>query len=225
MITFHQWLDLPYKEWVNHVFDHPVTDPAWHWDDNADTLEPTPKTTVEFLTTLFSTPDTCLEQFSDEQLNQGFWYLVSNPCSSYMFPLLETDVPWPQRKECIRSISTLFELLFAKRCSPHLSHFDESGANPLNGVCYMWWDIFPSWGNPDDPDCEMRDQELLKVMERILSLDSIACLESALHGLSHWHLHYPQKTSCIIDHFLKNHGDMRIDLREYALAAQDGGVE
>jgi hypothetical protein len=34
------------------------------------------------------------------------------------------------------------------------------------------------------------DVELLAVMKEILTLDSLACQESALHGLSHWRHHY-----------------------------------
>jgi hypothetical protein len=38
--------DLSFDEWVRHVFDHPVTEPAWHWDENADYAELEPQRIV-----------------------------------------------------------------------------------------------------------------------------------------------------------------------------------
>jgi hypothetical protein len=28
--------DLSFEDWITSVFDHPVTDPAWHWDIGRD---------------------------------------------------------------------------------------------------------------------------------------------------------------------------------------------
>jgi hypothetical protein len=141
-----------YSDWIRQVFDHPVAKPAWYWDDEADTSEPAPPDCVEYLTRLFEEPELFLAPYSDAQLNQGFWYLVSASCSVYMFSLIEPEVAWPQRRRGIRSTATLFERLFARRCSDHLLHLNEEGvASPLNGVCYMWWDIFPTCGRPESP--------------------------------------------------------------------------
>ena len=220
-----QLTDLKFDAWVDHVFDHPVVDPAWHWDISADVTEPSPATSVGYLTKLFKSADTILARFSDEQLNQAFWYLASNACSNYMFALLEDGVAWPKRQECIRSIGNLFERVFAKRCSEHLSHLDEPGANPLNSACYMWWDSFPSWGDPADASCLERDAEILEVMRKTLSLDSIACQEAALHGLGHWHMHYLEQTETIIDDYLQRDTDLRVKLKDYAHSARRGYMQ
>lgn len=199
--------DLTFEEWIDHFFSHPVplsSEPIWHDDFNADYWDGPPHVTLEYITRAFENAESVFEYFSDAQLNQGFWYMI-NEGQPYMSPLLENELPWPDRKRAIRSISTLFEQLFAKRCSPHLSYRDEPGANPLNSVCYMWWDIFPSWGSKKDPEYQARDQEFLNVMAATLKLDAVACQESALHGLGHWHLHYPEVTQEIVDDFIERH--------------------
>lgn len=219
-----QYYQGTYLAWIRHVFDHPVTDPAWYWNLEADTSEPAPPACVAYLTRLFEEPD-ILTPYSDAQVNQGFWYLVSNTGSNYMFSLIEPGVAWPERQHGIRSIATLFTRLFALRCSDHLSHFDEAGAGALNGVCYMWWDIFPAGGQPGNIELKPLDAELLAVMKRVLTLDSVACQESALHGLGHWHMSYPEIVEPTIDEFLVRAGAARPDLLEYAKCARQGYVQ
>jgi hypothetical protein len=213
-----------FHEWVRHIFDHPVSNPEWYWAPDADTAEPPAHTSVAYLTQLFTDPAPILAPYSDAQLNQGLWYLVSNSCSNYMFTLLEPEVAWPARKAGLCAITKLFTQLFANRCSPHLSHLDERGANPLNRVCYMWWDLFPTWGHPESPTEALVDAELLMVMQSVLALDALACQESALHGLGHWHLNYPAEAEEAIDVFLKRQPRLDPRLRQYAFSARRGCV-
>ena len=185
-----------------------------------------PAVTVQFLTRLFEHAPDVLQPYSDAQLNQGLWYIASNACSNHMFALMDERVPWPARERCIGSMHDLFAQCFAKRCTAHLGHLPETepGASPLNLVCYMWWDILPVGGQPDDPNGVPLNREILGVMESTLQLDSVACQESALHGLGHWYLHYPQRVAEIIDHFLKRQKGLREELRQYAMSAQRGCV-
>jgi hypothetical protein len=118
----------------------------------------------------------------------------------------------------------LFEECFAKRCTPHLSHLDEPGVSPLNGACYMWWDILPIGAQPDNADQMGLDHEILNAMESTLRLDSVACQESALHGLGHWQRSYPQRVTEIIDLFLQRQQGLREELRTYAMSAARGCV-
>jgi hypothetical protein len=94
----------------------------------------------------------------------------------------------------------------------------------LNLVCYMWWDIIPFGGQPNNPERSEFDQEILNVLESTLQLDSIPCEESALHGLGHWQQDYPQQVTEIIDKFLQGQADLREELRAYALNAYRGYV-
>jgi len=218
--------DLTFEEWVLFVFDHPVDKSRleWYWDLEADWWKGPAALTVEYLTRAFENSESVFEPYSDSQLNQGLWYLVSNSCSDHMFALTDASVPWPERRNCIRSIYTLYEQCFAKRCTPHLSHLDESGAGPLNSICYMWWDIIPIFGQPKEPTRTEMDREILQVLESALKLDSIACQESALHGLGHWQLYYPHQVREIIKSFLQRNNAIREDLRLYAMSASSGHV-
>jgi hypothetical protein len=184
-----------------------------------------PERVVQHLTLLFRDPVPALKPFTAGQIAQGIEYLVSNSCSNYMYHVIEQVVPWNDRRECIRAIPRLFASFFAERCSEGLSHRGEATANPLNGICYMWWDVMPYWGRGNQPAYAEQDREFLGAMERILTLRSLACQESALHGLGHWHLYYPQNVEVIIDHFLEEHPRLRPELRLYAEHARTGSVQ
>ena len=224
-----QLVNLTFEEWLRYVFDHPV-DPAkleWYWDmDREDwNEEDHPKDTVQFLTRAFENAAVVFQSYTDAQLNQGLWFIASNACSNHMFTLMNERVPWPARQRCIASFHQLYEQCFAKRCTPRLSHIDEPGAGPLNSVCYMWWDIIPIAGRPQDPAGKEFDRTILQVMESTLQLDSIACRESALHGLGHWQHHYPQRIGEIIDKFSMSHRDLPEKLQEYMKNAYVGYVQ
>ena len=225
-----------FEQWITFVFDHPVSErgkPAWYHNIDDDTewwnLVDYPETTVDYLTSLFENASTILTPYSDAQLKQGFWFLVDNSCSDHMFTLLNLSVPWPKRKRCLTSMFTLFEGFFAPRCSSHLSHLDTtetdtSMVSPLNMVCYMWWDLLPIYGKPEEPDRSEFDAACLEVMRLTLDLDSDAGRESALHGLGHWKYAYPQKVQGIIDAWLEHHQEVSDELKIYALAARRGRV-
>ena len=216
--------DLSFDDWVLHVFDHPVTDPAWHWGPDAPYWRGPPAAIVAHLTRLFEDPLPPLEGFTDAELNKGFWYIASNGLSDYMFALSDASVPLDARLRCVRALSVLYRDLFAPRCSPHLSHLDEPGVGDLNGVCYMWWDICPIGGPPADPGHDAINRAALDVMAAALELEAIACQESALHGLGHWHPEYAGETAAIIGRFLATHAALRPELVTYARSARAGCV-
>jgi hypothetical protein len=216
--------DLSFDEWVRHLFDHPVTDPAWHWDVDADYAELEPQVVVSYATRLFQQAGELLAPYTDAQANQGLWLLISETASP-LYALAEASIPLEQRVRCIRSISTVFDQCFVARCTPHLSHRDEPGAGALNPICYMWWDIFPLHRQPEDKELREIDEACLSVMETTLQLPSVACQESALHGLGHWGLSYKSQCQSIIYAFMQRHRDLRPELREYAVCAGEAYVQ
>lgn len=219
-------MSLSFSEWVAYVFDHTVTSPEWYFEPGRDYWQEEPHAAVEFMTRLFEDPLRYAADYSDAQLNQGFWFLVSNGCSNHMFALMDAGVPWDARRRCIRSMTPLFEKLFAQRCTRHLSHFHEPepGVSPLNLTCYMWWDLAPICGHPDDRSQADFDLECLKVMRSTLAIPRDACRESALHGLGHWQTAYPDPVIETIDRFLTQTPALREDLRLYAQAARKGCI-
>lgn len=218
--------NLSFEQWLTFVFDHPVTDlnNAWYWDIHRDWWDENAADSIRFLTQAFENAAEVFQPYSDAQLNQGLWFIASNSCSNHMFGLMDESVPWTARQRCIYSIHQLYEQCFAKRCTPHLSHIDEPGAGPLNMVCYMWWDIIPISGHSEDPARKEFDQAILQVMDSTLQLDSIACRESALHGLGHWQHAYPEQVGEIINRFSMSHRNLRKELGTYMMNAFTGYV-
>jgi hypothetical protein len=223
--TGRVFTDLPFEAWVAHVFDHDVAQPEWYFKSDADYWQGSASLTLAHLTRLFEDPESPLSSYSDAQLNQGFWYLVSSSASEHSFALVDEEVPLDVRRRCLRSFVSLFQKLFAVRCSDHLAHVDEPGAKPLNSICYMWWDVLALYGRPAVPERHAIDEECLAVLSDILRLPSIACQESALHGLGHWALYYPSRVPPIIHGFLESHAHLRPELSSYAQQASRGHVQ
>jgi hypothetical protein len=215
---------LSFEEWVRHLFDHPASGPQWFADPEAPFWAGPAAVTLAYTTRLLENPLPPLAGYSDAQLGQGFTYLVSNGGSDCMLTLLDSTLPVADRVCCIRAFTTVFRSLFAPRCTPHLSHRDEPGCGALNGACYMWWDLLPLAGAPDLREHRELDRAALEVMAETLGLDAIACRESALHGLGHWHCAYPREVEATIDRFLDAHAGERPELLAYARSARSGCV-
>jgi hypothetical protein len=120
------------------------------------------------------------------------------------------------------AISRFFADLLAPRCSPSLGHLSDEGG-PLNMVTYMWWESFPSFTNPDDPQRELVNDAELACLEFILGLESVACQEAALHGLGHWVRREP-RCEAIIDDYLASGRSARAELGDYARSARGGCI-
>lgn len=223
-------IDLSFEEWVVHIFDHPVTNPAWHFDPNSAWWYSSEEESISYLTQLFENNGAILAPYSDAQLNQGLWYLVGIHSGDYLRVIRDNSVPLADRIRCIESIFNFYEHVFAVRCSPHLCYLLETsepepaGLSALNSVCYMWWDISPLYGAMEIDNLQLISEAVLNVMKKALELDSVACQESALHGLGHWHFEFPQEVNNIIDSWLAEHLSISEDLKFYAERAQVGRV-
>ena len=221
-------MEIRFEDWVAEVFDHPVTEPEWYWRPDAANWDLPYERALQLVTQLFEQPVEILRRFSDAQLNQGLWFLLG-PRGDALRGLEDEHLVWELQRRCIRSFSSVFETLFAARCTPHLSHLlradipDDPGMNSLNEVCYMWWHLV--WVPRPEPSTHSKvDVAFLEVMRQTLNLPSDACRESALHGLGHWHQGCPKETEFIIDTFLGQSGPIREELRDYAQQARQGCV-
>ena len=217
--------DETFETWIKYFFDHPVPTNLSAIDVNYWGQWFPPTISVAYITRAFENASELLAPYSDAQLNQGLWHLAHEDIPD----LWSDELPWADQKQGVEAIFTLFEQFFAVRCSSALSHTmrskeDAAQANPLNSICYMWWDIFPTWGHPNDPDDKQFDAALLDVMERSLYIDSDACREGALHGLGHWYGRYGEKVTRIIEKFIAGVPELPPDLKEYALNAKYGSV-
>jgi hypothetical protein len=214
--------DLSLDAWIRYVFDHPVADPAWHFDIDAPYHELSAADSARLIAETFEQSGALLRSFTDAQLNQGFWFLVNSGSSDYLCCLTDASVSWPARRRTLRSFVPLFRDLMATRCAPTLSHLDERGATPLNSACYMWWDLLPvGWEAGRTP--EPIHAEMLIVLGELLALPHDACRESALHGLGHLALFHPEAVR-VIDVFLSATGGVRPEVLAYARQARTGCI-
>jgi hypothetical protein len=226
--------DLTFDEWVNHVFDHPVDHlmPEWYRDIDGDYwhAQQKPNETVAYITWAFEQIEDIAKPYTDAQLNQGLWYIASNGLSDYMFALMDGRVPLEHRLSCVRSFYSLYANLFAPRCSKTLGHLQTTALpltpdqNPLDSVCYMWWDLLPIGGPPNEPEFRALNETILDVMEKTLLLSCDLCREGALHGLGHWARYYTDRVQTIIDDFLAREPGLPAELKAYARAARGGCV-
>jgi len=213
-------MNATFSEWVKAMFDHPPSEPEWYWEDNFDglweRLGVTDALTVEYMTQLFLAPHK-IEQYSYEQIAQGIWFLMgeSSPGKS-AYALLNGDVILDDRINCIKAMANFFGEFVA----PAAQGAADTENNPFHGACYMWWDIFPTYGGPNAGEPEFHSA-CLGAMSEILSLSSELCQLSSLHGLNHWHLYHAERVEAIVDSFLQR-SRLTPRIVEYASTARSG---
>jgi hypothetical protein len=229
-------LSVTFDEWLKWVFDHPVADEGdkeWWWDEpDADEggrwLDRPAIPALTFVTRLFEDPEAHLSRYSDAQIDQGLWFIVFQANSKHFKWLIDGRVDLGLRKRCIRSIENLSRVLFAPRCSGDALN----GTQPLDSICGMIWDLvikdaYHLQDNIDGTYSEVRDPEIdrefARTLARIIAIPSIACQQSALHGLGHL-VHHAQLGCEVVQQYLDDNPNLRSDLREYALKAIAGEV-
>jgi len=218
--------DLTFESWLEHAFGHEVRfqRPEWFFDIDAPWWDPLPQTAIDFLARLFHRPSVLTERYSDAQIAQGLTYLLATTATGDHGWFSSSEVPLAARRDCIAASFNLFADVFQPRCAAVLGHLNTSQGGPLNTVAYMFWDAFPCVALPEDPHRLELQLETVAVMERILSLDSIACVESALHGLGHAHAVQPGQVEQIIDRYIASGKCAGTELAAYARAARGGCV-
>jgi hypothetical protein len=217
-----------FDQWLEAVFEHPVRDREWYWEENFETywdgLGLSDVLTIEYMTRLLLSPEQ-LKRYSLAQVAQGVWFLIgeSSPGRS-AYTLLNYDIPLSQRIDCVRAMTNFFRLFVAPAAPGRANERKDK----LQGACYMWWDILPIHGEPTYGDNTGGEPELhcacLDTMADILTIPSELCQLSALHGLNHWHPHHPQKVEQIVDDFLQGPLSLTNRIIEYAAEARLGNA-
>ena len=207
--------------WVEAVFAHPASEPKWYWvknfDEYWDALGLSDALTVEYMTRLFLDPGQ-LRRYSLEQVAQAIWFLIgeSSPGQS-AHTLLNSGIPVLQRIGCVDAMLNFFRVFVA----PTAPGEADEQKNPFHTACYMWWDIFPSHGNPNQGEPRLH-LACLNTMAAVLTIPSELCRLSALHGLNHWHLRYAGNVEALVDEFLRKTPGLTPRIAGYAATARLG---
>jgi len=167
--------------------------------------------TFRLLAEVCENPAKWLAPYSEACVAQAFWDLHTYVLSDLGRAHIGLDLLL--RLFC--SYEVLFREYFAVRCGPELGHLGEGG--PLNGVCYLWWDM----------DCWYAIPRDVSMLRSILAIEHPACQESALHGLGLERRSggAGSEVEGIIDEFLERHANLIPGLREYALLARRGMIQ
>jgi hypothetical protein len=203
--------DLSFQEWVRFIFDHPVSDPAWFWEDDEYDIEYecTPEVSLRLYTRLFTNPAFLLDEYSPEQIQQGFDFIYFGSGQTIDAALWDEKTDFGLRQQCICSMVALYENLFTR--------------DPISDTSVMWWDRLRDWGiKPCSDDDRVAVQDVMfKALTRILGINSVNCWEGALHGLGHLR---HKDTRIVIDEWLKSGVCKDKELREYAETCKTGDI-
>lgn len=142
--------DISFEQWIESVFgrgedavdtDEPSGDDWWNEEQN-------PALAVAHLTRLLLNPEILLDRYTHQVINARLWYLAGNTRANYTTHLVRSKVPWADRKRGLLAVGSLYERLFARHCTNSLGHLGRGPEppDPLNVLCYMWWDSFPHHG-------------------------------------------------------------------------------
>jgi hypothetical protein len=209
-------LGMSYDEWIKFVFDHPVSvdiKSVWYWDSQLDEFweewsigeKANLEQQLQFATKLFQNSMFLLKEYSPEQINQGFWFLLSHVPGFGLADLIwKTELSWSLREKCIFSMVVPFQSIFSEI--------------PEQDSCNMWWDLLREF--QQDRDQKVIDA-MFQAMKEILQSPILACQVSALHGLGH--LEHADKRE-VIEEYLRQNENLDNETREYAIAAISGEV-
>lgn len=216
--------DSSFERWVRECFERPLAGGACVCGTDLDHDFETPVQALEWRARLFASAGSLLHDYSNEQVAQGLDHLASHSHSDDMLALAAPSIPSDVRIRCLESFVPLFRDVFAVRCAPLLSSVPSSSSNPLNGVCYMWWDAMDYYPGPEEPGRRPVDLVAVRTMGELLDLESIACKESAVHGLGHWRHAYREQVEALLDAALASAHDWPPGLTAYAERARHSYV-
>ena len=218
--TKYDLTETDFNDFITFIFDHtPVAvgfddsaqEEPWYWSVE---VRYEPETIIRYYTKLFSNPHFLIYKFTEAELEQGFWAIQSDILDcSVTAQIFNSDLPRQLRIQCIQSMYTLYQKLFAIK--------------PLYTSSNMWWDsIAYDWhcGNLSrsngGEELWLQDA-IFDTLKQIITISSPVCQYAALHGLGH--LHHPE-TSKLISNFLQINSHISQEMREYARAAEEFSV-
>ena len=168
-----------------------------------------------------------LKRFSNSQVGVGLDNLLNNHFGDVAMTVRDGAISSEKKIAALQSVKVLYRDCLALRASPVLGHLDEMApCKPLNGICYMLWDVTPLAYWPDTALGAVMYPVMIDVMESALQNANPAVVESGLHGLGHAVYKFEEVAVAAIDRFVaKRRGHVRDELISYALQARTGMIQ
>jgi hypothetical protein len=218
--------DQRYHDWLDFHMDRPEPPNGWHLDNDCEPFQASNAEHLRHYQRLFTHCATDLARFSPAQIESGLRNLFDSGCGDTVFIFQDTSLPIAERLAAFNSIRTLYCDCFEPLCTPAHADFDGTH-NPLSTFCYMLWDITPLLCWRGSPEKEIWHTALLDLLADVLESTNSTCIDSALHGLGHFHRHENcnARIEAIIAQFLRQHPELPPEQRAYAESAAQGRVQ
>jgi hypothetical protein len=205
-----------YDEILQFVFDRypeDEVDAKWYWN-LAEEVQIQPRRAISFLTRLCSNAGELVGEFTLRQIAEGVNYLFgAGGRSEFGEHLWNPEIPWPERRACIRTIPNLYTQVFER---------DPEG---IGGCAYMLWDSIAydyHCGNRDPAksaeDARVQDA-MFEALVSMLRSDHTETLRGAVHGLGHLQ---HRDSNRAIRKLLSSDRDLDPALRAYAAQVLEG---
>jgi hypothetical protein len=216
-----------YAAALRYLFDRPLpqgSEREWYWNVDEPAFEATPLEWTRILTVLFANAGTDLVTYGDEQLGMGLNYVMSNAISNVPFAAIDASVPLEEAMRMMQAMPALW-----RQCiGPRLASFRApigSAAGRLAYVCYMWFDVWPTfWNVRHEP--RWRDA-LWQVLREMLDVPCREVQVAALHGIGHCgcDLERQDIIDGTVEAFIRSIDKNDQELKNYADAARRGCVQ
>lgn len=216
---------MDYEAWFHNLLGQSM---AWEASDfdrlgalEAEVAEVSLAETGRMISVLCERSGQHVAELGADAMGELIWYAMGSGTEWWRF---YEDVAVETVESTILSLRALYEHCFA----PHLTEWRGVGtaSAKLETACYMLWDID---GGPDTVVIHAESDRLRAacygVLSFALSLPSLACQESALHGLGHSIFTRAEPGRSIIDKWRSSAPDIPPELEQYANAAWSGCVQ
>jgi hypothetical protein len=216
-----------YAAALQYLFDRPVPqgqEQAWYWGVDEPVFEATPLQWTRIQTVLFANAGTDLSAYGDDQVGLGLDYLANNSISDVPFAAIDASVPLNEAMQMMGAMPELWRQCFGPRLAAENKPIGSS-AGQLAHVCYMWFDVWPTFFNVRH---DLRWQEAVwRVLREMLQMPWREVQVAALHGIGH-KLHYLNRRREIdntVVAFIRSIAPNDTELKNYAEAARQGMVQ
>ena len=221
-----------FDEWLECYFA-PYDNVASPWDrfppdgEHHPSFRGTADEIAELFTYTMNTSGTELDRLSDSQVGVGLDNLLNTHFADVAHTVRDGTIANEKRLAALQSLKVLYRDCLTRRATPALGHLNERAAcKPLNGICYMLWDVTPLSYWPEPGRGVIMYPVIVAVMETALHSENCAVVESGLHGLGHTVYKYEAAAVAVIDRFIDaRRGHVRDELITYALQARTGMIQ
>ncbi|UXH76753.1 hypothetical protein [Roseateles amylovorans] len=219
-----------YAEALAYLFDRPLPkgqQQAWYWDDERTEFDASALEWTRLQTAIFANAGTDLAGFDDAQVGMGLNYLMNNGLSDVPYAAVDPSVPLDESMRMMRAMPRLWRDCIGIRlreASPAGSPIGSANGGPLGHVCYMWFDVWPTFRLASE--LAPWREACWDVLVAMLEVPCRAVQIAALHGIGHSvdRLNRDAEVDQVVGAFVRGlTGDEA--LRVYAEAARRGDVQ